>query len=260
MKISSQNQKQSVKDFDDLIKSFLDKYGNIFFSEIDGQIFIYKPLGRKAYKDIVNNQNISDLDKEDLICEETIIWPEGYNADDYDAGIPSKLYEEILVNSFLSSTEDMVHLLEACIEEREQLDVQMSCIISEAFPAYDMDEIESWDMIKFCRMFSKAEWKLKNMRSLEMNEDVVGFLKQAMGVEPEESNNTTKSAPQQSQNNNSNNGKIKVGNREMTKEEYQQYLDFQRANPQIDWGADAMFTGYETQTVSTVPTPLRPRR
>ena len=46
----------------------------------------------------------------------------------------------------------------------------------------------------------------------------------------------------------------------MTKEEYQQYLDFQRANPQIDWGADAMFTGYETQTVSTVPTPLRPRR
>ena len=43
MKISSQNQKQSVKDFDDLIKSFLDKYGNIFFSEIDGQIFIYKP-------------------------------------------------------------------------------------------------------------------------------------------------------------------------------------------------------------------------
>jgi hypothetical protein len=152
----------------------------------------------------------------------------------------------------------MVHLLEAYREETEQLDVQMSCIISEAFPAYDMDEIESWDMIKFCRMFSKAEWKLKNMRSLEMNEDVVGFLKQAMGVEPEESNNTTKSAPQQSQNNNSNNGKIKVGNREMTKEEYQQYLDFQRANPQIDWGADAMFTGYETQT--TVPIPLRPRR
>ena len=76
MKISSQNQKQSVKDFDDLIKSFLDKYGNIFFSEIDGQIFIYKPLGRKAYKDIVNNQNISDLDKEDLIkTKEFIIVP-----------------------------------------------------------------------------------------------------------------------------------------------------------------------------------------
>lgn len=257
MKISNQKQKQSVKDFDELVKSFLDEYGNIFFSEIDGQIFIYKPLGRKAYKDIINNQNVTDLDKEDLICEETIIWPENYNADDYDAGIPSKLYEEILVNSFLSSTEDMIHLLEACREETEQLDIQMSCIISEAFPAYDMDEIESWDMIKFCRMYSKAEWKLKNMRSLELNEDVLNFLKQNIDInEPQqESNNTINSTYQES----GNNGKIKVGSREMTREEYQQYLEFQKANPQIDWGADAMFTGYETQTATNVPTPLRPR-
>lgn len=258
MKISSKNQKQSVKDFDELIKNFLNEYDNIFFSEIDQQIFIYKPLGRKAYKDIVNNQNISDLDKEDLICEETIIWPENYNADDYDAGIPSKLYEEILVNSFLSSTEDMIHLLEACREETNQLDIQMSCIISEAFPSYDMDEIESWDMIKFCRMFSKAEWKLKNMRSLEMNEDVIGFLKESVGITPKE--NVSKEAEYKQQNINNTSKKVKVGNREMTQEEYKQYLDFQRANPQINWEADAMFTGYETETVSTVPTPLRPRK
>lgn len=258
MKISSKNQKQSIKDFDELIKNFLNEYDNIFFSEIDQQIFIYKPLGRKAYKDIVNNQNISDLDKEDLICEETVIWPENYNADDYDAGIPSKLYEEILVNSFLSSTEDMIHLLEACREETNQLDIQMSCIISEAFPSYDMDEIESWDMIKFCRMFSKAEWKLKNMRSLEMNEDVIGFLKESIGMTSEENINQNTEHKQQNTNNTSK--KVKVGNREMTQEEYQQYLDFQRANPQINWEADAMFTGYETETVSTVPTPLRPRK
>ena len=51
--------------------------------------------------------------------------------------------------------------------------------------------------------------------------------------------------------------KIKVGNREMTPEEYRQYQEFQRQFPDIDWGADAMYTGYETQTMSTVPTPLR---
>ena len=51
--------------------------------------------------------------------------------------------------------------------------------------------------------------------------------------------------------------KIKVGNREMTPEEYKQYQEFQRQFPDIDWGADAMYTGYETQTMSTVPTPLR---
>lgn len=258
MKISAQKQKPSVKDFDELIKGFLDKHGNIFFSDIGGETFIYKPLGRKAYKDIVNNLNITDLDKEDLICEETIIWPYDYDADNYDAGVPSKLYEEILTNSFLSSTEDMVYLLEACREETEQLDVQMSCIISEAFPVYDIEEIEAWDMIKFCRIFSKAEWKLKNMRSLEMNEDVVSFLKQSIGATSEEET-SVKESQQQTAKQNTTGSKVKVGNKEMSKEEYQQYLDFQRANPQIDWGADSMFTGNDTQTVSTVPTPLRTR-
>lgn len=261
MKISSQKQKQSVKEFDELIKDFLDEYKNIFFEDINGMTFIYKPLGRKAYKDIMNNANLTDLDREDLICMETILYPLNYNPDDYDAGIPSQLYEKILINSFLSGSDDMISLLEACREEVEQLDIQMSCIISEAFPVYDMDEIEEWDMIKFCRMFAKAEWKLKNMRNITLNSDVVDFLKSADGV----GNNEVAEAPQQTPKQNTpvnstgSNGKVKVGNREMTREEYQQYLEFQRAHPQIDWGADTMYTGFETQTATNIPVPLRPR-
>ncbi|MEG1494741.1 MAG: hypothetical protein RR406_00355 [Bacilli bacterium] len=55
----------------------------------------------------------------------------------------------------------------------------------------------------------------------------------------------------------SNSKKVKVGSKEMTPEEYKQYQDIQRMFPDIDWGADAMYTGYETQTISSVPTPLR---
>lgn len=43
----------------------------------------------------------------------------------------------------------------------------------------------------------------------------------------------------------------------MTEEEYRQYQEIQRLIPEIDWGADAMFTGYETQCASTVPVALR---
>lgn len=258
MKISSQKQRDTVRDFDELIKDLLDKHGNIFFADIDGTTYIYKALGRKTYKGIVNNPNLTELDMEDLICQETILYPENFHPDDCDAGVPSELYQQILTNSFLTSTDDMINLLEACREETEQLDIQMSCIISEAFPVYDIDEIEQWDMIKFCRMYAKAEWKLKNMRNLTLNSDVVDFLKTVVGegnnvVEPEEK-------PQQAPKENiqqTDSGKIKVGSREMTKEEYQQYLDFQRANPQIDWGADAMFTGYDAPEASCVPTPLR---
>lgn len=264
MKISSQK-KQSEKDFDELIKDFLEEYKNIYFADINGMTFIYKPLGRKAYKEIINNPNLTDLDREDLICMKTILYPLNYNPDDYDAGIPSQLYEKILVDSFLSGTNDMVILLEACREEVEQLDSQMSCIISEAFPAYDMDDIEEWDMIKFCRMFAKAEWKLKNMRNVTLNSDVIDFLRTVDGEEENQSNIDIEEQPimqtpqPKPQSNNYNSGKVKVGNREMTKEEYQQYLDFQRAHPEIDWGADTMYTGFETQTASNVPVPLRPR-
>lgn len=258
MKISSQKQQQSVKDFDELIKDFLDEYKNIFFEDIGGITFIYKPLGRKAYKDMMSNNNLTDLDREDLICMESVLYPLDYNPDDYDAGIPSQLYQKILINSFLSGPNDMISLLEACREEVEQLDIQMSCIISEAFPVYEMDEIEEWDMIKFCRMFAKAEWKLNNLRSLELNQDVIEFLKSTDGV----GNSEVEQAPvpqQQKPQVNPTGNKVKVGNREMTREEYQQYLEFQRAHPQIDWGADTMYTGFETQTANNVPVPLRPR-
>lgn len=76
-------------------------------------------------------------------------------------------------------------------------------------------------------------------------------------VEEQPQQDIQQEAPPQQHNNGPGTKKIKVGNREMTPEEYKQYLDFQKQFPDIDWGQDAMYTGYETQTVSTVPTPLR---
>lgn len=43
----------------------------------------------------------------------------------------------------------------------------------------------------------------------------------------------------------------------MTQDEYRQYLEFQKKFPEIAWDADAMFTGYESETVNTVPVALR---
>lgn len=54
-----------------------------------------------------------------------------------------------------------------------------------------------------------------------------------------------------------NSNKVKVGSREMTQDEYRQYLEFQKKFPEIAWDADAMFTGYESETVNTVPVALR---
>ena len=261
MKITNSKQKQAELDFDNLVKDLIAQYGTIFFANIDNNFFIYKPLSRKDYKAIVENNELTNIEKEDEVCAMTILWPEDIDWDDIEAGIPSKLYEEILKNSFLDSPESIAHLIDIYREELETLDTQMSCIISEAFPNYDIEEIENWDMIKFCKIFSRAEWKLKNLRNLDSMKAVTEYLR---NIDVDGNNEyeedtvqqvNTQPQPQQPIQNNSN--KVKVGNREMTEDEYRQYLEFQKMYPEIAWDADAMFTGYESQSVSTVPVALR---
>ena len=261
MKITNSKHRQAELDFDNLVKDLIAQYGTIFFANIDNNFFIYKPLSRKDYKAIVENNELTNIEKEDEVCAMTILWPEDIDWDDIEAGIPSKLYQEILKNSFLDSPESIAHLIDIYREELETLDTQMSCIISEAFPNYDIEEIENWDMIKFCKIFSRAEWKLKNLRNLDSMKDVTEYLR---NIDVDGNNEyeedtvqqvNTQPQPQQPIQNNSN--KVKVGNREMTEDEYRQYLEFQKMYPEIAWDADAMFTGYESQSVSTVPVALR---
>ena len=146
--------------------------------------------------------------------------------------------------------DSVVSLIDVYREELETVDTQMSCIISEAFPNYDIEEIESWDMIKFCKIFSRAEWKLKNLRNMDNLLDIADVLRTY--IEYESEIRPQPKAKQQA-------GKVKVGSKEMTMDEYNQYLEFQRMYPDIDFGADAMFTGYETMTADTTAPALRTR-
>ena len=152
MRIVNDKKKQSV-DLDLLIEDAFQKHDAVFFSEIEGIMFIYRPLGRKEYKDIYNNVNLSDLDKQDAICKTALVYPEDFDLDDCDAGIPSQLYDVIIDKSCLDP-ESTYHLLNVNREEAEQLGSEMACIIAEAFPAYSMDEIESWNNFKFIKMYA----------------------------------------------------------------------------------------------------------
>lgn len=266
MKITNK-QRQAEFDFDAIVKDLIAEHGTIFFASIDGSSFLYKPLNRKDYKAIVQNDNLTSFEKEDEVCAMTILWPENIDWDEIEAGIPSKLYKEILENSFLDSPESIAHLIEVYREELELLDTQMGCIISEAFPNYDIEEIEEWDMIKFCKMFTRAEWKLKNLRKIDDMNDVAEYLRSAYSS----NNNIEEDAQPQSniqqQNitptethepiNNDSLKKVKVGTREMSEDEYRQYLEMQRMFPEIDWGADTMYTGFDTMTADTTPVAFR---
>lgn len=144
MKIYKQIENPKTEaDFDMLIKQLFSEYGNICFAEYNNEIYIYKLLNRKVYKNLISNPNLSQIEKEDEVCKECILWPRDFNPDDYDAGMPTYLYEQIMENSFLTGVKDMIVLIETCREQTEELDSQMCCIINEAFPNYSMEEIEA---------------------------------------------------------------------------------------------------------------------
>ena len=51
----------------------------------------------------------------------------------------------------------------------EQFDNQITCIIHEAFPNLDVEEIENWGMAKTAKYLSRAEWKLNVLRQIPVD-------------------------------------------------------------------------------------------
>ena len=277
MKIVNDSHKEEI-DLDALIEDAFQTYDAVFFSEIDDILFIYRPLGRKEYKDIQGNVNISDYDKQDAICQTVLIYPKDFDFDECSAGVPDKLFNEVMEKSCLDP-ESMLYLLHMQRQEAEQLGSEMACIIAEAFPHYSIEEIESWNNFKFMKIFGQAEWILKNIRGIEFNFDIADYLADIAGITQEELVNmglkdsvyntepvqqqpaqqySQQQPQQQTQQSNSVYGETK--GKGMTPEQLKAYQDFCRQHPEF---ADAMqydaaFTGYETQTMNSVAPALRP--
>ena len=274
MKLVNDSNKQSI-DLDLLIEETLQKYSAVFFSEIEGQLYSYRPLGRKEYKDIVTNENLNEWDKQDAIVKAALIYPTDFNLDDCPAGIPDKLCQDIIEKSCLDP-ESMLYLLHMNRQEAEQLGSEMACIIAEAFPNYNLDEIESWNIFKFMKVYAQAEWVLKNIRGVQFQLDIVDYLAEVAGVTTQElvdmgiksaddypaQPQQQYSAPsqQQYQQPKPQAAPTPKGNEKMTPEQMRAYQDFVRQHPEF---ADAMqydsaFTGFNTQTADTVNPALRP--
>lgn len=270
MKLVNDSNKQSI-DLDALIEETFQKYNAVFFSEIDGQLYSYRPLGRKEYKDILTNENLNDWDKQDEIVKTALVYPVDFDLDECPAGLPEQLCNDIVEKSCLDP-ESMVYLLHMNRQEAEQLGSEMACIIAEAFPSYTLDEIESWNNFKFIKTYTQAEWVLKNIRGVQFQFDVLDYLADVAGMtadelvdmgikteenyqQPQQQQQQPRPQPQQPAA-----APQKQGNSKMNPEQMKAYQDFIRQHPEF---ADAMqydsaFTGFETQTADTVNPALRP--
>lgn len=216
-------------DYMSLINDLQDEYGTIYWNTLEDQVFIYRPLGRLEYKQLIESE-VSDVEKEEVICKACLLYPEGFDFDNCLAGIPTELSRLILKNSFLDSLESKKLIVNYHRAEMKQFDNQITCIISEAFPNLDIEEIESWDMAKTAKYLSRAEWKLNILRQIPIDYETSDkMMEQEWNIqhstEEEQNNNTPEPAKENKE----------AGPRKKTAAEIE---ELKRKFPEINWDAE----------------------
>lgn len=76
--------------------------GEVYLTEFEEEVFLWRPIKRKEYKEIAKIQNADSFYKEERICERCVLYPEGYNfmaMTAGKAGIPTLLAELIMEKS-----------------------------------------------------------------------------------------------------------------------------------------------------------------
>jgi hypothetical protein len=222
-------------------------YNTLYTYQFDDNVFIYRPVGRKEYKELYLNDRLDEISKEEVLCRICVLYPANFDFENCDeAGLPTKLAEEIVKNSYLAP-ERRERVLNYFRQDMYDLDNQKTCVILEAFPSLDMETVENWDIETTCKYYARAEWILHNLHGLQIREkdpDATYYgMPQDMRPQTEEFDpdmiqSTTNNADT------SHNGtpKQKTGNTTLTPEKLR---ELKEKYPNIDWEHDSGMQGID---------------
>jgi len=161
----------------ELIEKFLQEYGDVGRTEVCGQEFFWRPLTRKEYKYIATLE-IPPEEKEELICHFCVFYPESYDFSNCPAGIPTTLSREILMESGFSYDGNPNPVVRQWLEEfRKEMfyfENQVDCVIVEAFPTLNLEEVANWTNKKTMYYLSRAEWVLTQLRGIPLIDVATG--------------------------------------------------------------------------------------
>lgn len=228
------------------LKKLEEENRSIYWTHIEGELHVYKPIGRKDYREILS-KDISVEEKKDELVMKCILLPEGFDIDECVAGAANVLFDKIVEISYLDSIESKEGVMNYYRQDMHILDNQITCIINEAFPQFDIADIENWDVEKTAYYLSRAEWKLQNFRGFEFNEEYFEAAQQAA--------NTKEEVPEE---------KVEEPTDDKPKKEKltpEKLRQLKAQFPEVDWENDAVSKGginAMADAVDTMAPALRP--
>lgn len=83
-------------------------FGQVYMTEFEDEIFIWRALRRKEFKEIMKVEGADALYREERVCERCVLWPEKYDFVAMgmgEAGTPTLLSEQVMDKSgFVAKT------------------------------------------------------------------------------------------------------------------------------------------------------------
>lgn len=86
----------------DKIEEWKSQFGEIYLTEFEEDVFIWRALSRKEYKAIMKTDKADNFYKEERICDTVILYPQAYNyvaMGQGKAGIPTLIAELVMEKS-----------------------------------------------------------------------------------------------------------------------------------------------------------------
>ncbi|HDR4861037.1 MULTISPECIES: hypothetical protein [Bacillus] len=91
------------------VEEWKERYGGIYFTPFEGETFIWRTLKRPEYREIIRDQALTALDREEMLTEKCVLFPRNFTIEKMlksKAGIPSILSEMIMDKSgFVAQSE-----------------------------------------------------------------------------------------------------------------------------------------------------------
>lgn len=145
------------------------EHWNLYSMEDKQGTFLFRELTRKEYREIIDIVP-DELDREEYVCKICVIDPPNFDYENSKGALVTNLSKRILIESGFSSinTGKINSLTEKYMEEMNSFQHQISCIISEAFPNLDLEEIESFNLEKTLWYYSRAKYKLEALRGIPL--------------------------------------------------------------------------------------------